>query len=63
MHAFPAYDIEKILRLTIRNYIALRRHVARLRNQDIADAIRGAFFAQSKSPYDIIKVYDPPQET
>jgi hypothetical protein len=59
MHAFPAYDLERILRLTIRNYLALRRHVERLRNLDLADGIRAAFYAQTKDPYDIIKVYDP----
>lgn len=61
MHEFPAYKDTDILRLTVRNYLALRQHVPRLRAKDLADATRSTAYANSKNVSDIISKYDPPR--
>lgn len=61
MHAYPAYRVSDILQFTVRNYFAMRQHVTRLKDRDIADGIRGAFYAQTKNPRDIINIFDPPR--
>jgi hypothetical protein len=62
MHAFPAYKESDILRLTLRNYVALRQHVPGLRSKDLADATRAAAYANSKDVGAIIASYDPPKK-
>jgi hypothetical protein len=62
MHQFPAYTVDDILRLTVRNYMALRQHVPRLRSKNLADATRSAAFAQAKDVGSIIAKYDPPKK-
>lgn len=62
MHEFPAYKRADILRETVRDYLALRQHVPRLRAKDLADATRSAAYANSKDVGDIIKQYDPPKQ-
>jgi hypothetical protein len=62
MHAYPAYTVESILRLTVRNYMAMRQHVVRLRNRDIADATRAGAYAQSTNAAKIANEYDPPKQ-
>lgn len=59
---FPRYDVEAILRMTVRNYYAMRRHVPRLQYRDLANGIRAAYYAQTKQPHDIINVFDPPKK-
>jgi hypothetical protein len=61
MHEFPAYTVEDIFRLTVRNYMALRQHVPRLRGKDLADLTRANAYANAKDVGAIIQQYDPPK--
>ena len=62
MQVYPQYDIDTFLRLTIRNYMALRQHVPRLRSRDLADLTRANAYANAKNVSKIIDQYDPPPD-
>jgi hypothetical protein len=62
MHEFPAYKVSDIFRLTIRNYMALRQHVPRLRAKDLADSTRATAYANATDVHAIINQYDPPKK-
>jgi hypothetical protein len=49
-----------VLKLTIRNYMALRQEIPELRNKEFADMIRAHNYAQSKDVEKIVAMYDPP---